>query len=327
MGHEFPNIDINDRIHRILQRLNRLLGRLEGLRAVAPEKPELRRGIRAKTVAATCAIEGNKLDVDEVLTVLSGKTVRTTGKDLMEVKNANAAYEKAVQWKPWSVDDLKDAHYLMMQGLIADAGKFRTGQAGIFHGAKLVHAAPPAKYVAGLVRDMMQALKKSSWPIPIKALIMHYELEFIHPFADGNGRVGRLWQHVMLLEDSETFSLVPSESIIREQQEQYYKLLRLTDKTSDATEFIIFGLEALEAALNSILPTSTAILNPQDRLSHAKEKFSTAFFDRKAYLDLFLGVSTATASRDLTMGVTEGLLRKQGERNQTKYQFLDPRNS
>lgn len=148
------------------------------------------------------------------------------------------------------------------------------------------------------------------------------ELESIHPFADGNGRVGRFWQHVTLLEDSETFSLVPSESIIRDKQEQYYKLLRLTDRTSDATEFIDFGLEALEAALNSILPTSTAILNPQDRLSHAKEKFSTVFVDRKSYLGLFLGVSTATASRDLTMGIGKGILRKQGERNQTKYQFL-----
>ncbi len=321
MAHKFPDLHISEQIQDLQLKISRLVGRMEGARGLVAEKPELRRGIRAKTVAATCAIEGNSLAVDEVFTILSGKPVKTTKKDLTEVKNANNAYEKADEWSPWSADDLKNAHHVMMSGLIADAGNFRKAQAGIFHGTTLVHMAPPAKHVSGLIEDMLQSLKQSSWSLPIKALMIHYELEFIHPFADGNGRIGRLWQHVTLLQESEIFSLVPSESVMRDQQQRYYQLLRQTDKTGDAHDFVLFGLEALETALNLIIPTSNAWLNPRDRLNYAREKFEKNNFDRKAYLKLFPGVSSATASRDLAKGVEIGSLTKIGEKSQTQYRF------
>lgn len=321
VSYEFPKINISIEIQDILYRIQRLVGRLEGQRGLVPDKPELRRGIRAQTVAATCAIEGNSLAPGEVFTLLSGRAVKTSAKDLREVKNANAAYEKAVEWNPWSLSDLKDAHRVLMQGLIADAGSFRKGQAGIFHGSTLVHMAPPAKLVSGLSKDMLTSLKKSNWPIPIKAIISHYELESIHPFADGNGRLGRLWQHVTLLEESEVFGLVPSETVIREQQLRYYKLLRQTDKTSDAHDFVLFGLEALELALQSVSLDSASFASPRERLEHAREAFQQEKFDRKKYLGLFRSISTATASRDLALGVKEGHLKRAGDKNLALYQF------
>lgn len=225
-----------------------MVGRLEVLEA-ARRVPVLRRENRLKSIHASLAIEQNTLTLEQVTAVIAGKRVLGPPKEIQEVTNAFAAYEAMPEWSPASVTDLLAAHGLLMAGLIAHAGRFRSGAVGIAQGEKVVHFAPPAVRVPGLMKDLLAWLRRTDTHPLVASCVVHYEVEFIHPFADGNGRIGRLWQTLILSRWHPLLAYLPVESVIRERQPEYYKVLAACDKAGNSTAFIEFLLAAILEAL------------------------------------------------------------------------------
>jgi Fic family protein len=225
-----------------------LLGRLDALQSTG-KVPILRRENRIRSIHSSLAIENNTLTLEQVTAVIAGKRVLGPPREVQEVKNAFAAYEAMASWNPSSSKDLLAAHHLLMGGLIDDAGKFRTRSVGIAQGKQIVHLAPPAAGVPGLMKDLLGWLKRTDSHPLIAGCVFHYELEFIHPFADGNGRIGRLWQTLVLSRWNPLFAYLPVESVIRDRQADYYKVLAICDKAGNSTAFIEFLLAAILTAL------------------------------------------------------------------------------
>jgi Fic family protein len=321
-----PPFTLRPAIVSACTRIERLLGLSEGLGGATPE-PKLRRHNLIRTVQATAAIEGNTLSLDQVTAVLDGKRVRGPAREVREVKNALVAYEMVPQLDPRSPRDLLRAHGVLMAGLVEDAGRYRRGDVGILTGARVTHVAPPAKRVPLLMTDLFQFLAKDGdTPTLVKACVFHYELEFIHPFSDGNGRVGRLWQHALLHAHSDVFAHVPTESLIKTRQHAYYGALSRSDKAGDATPFIAFMLNVLEDSLTEFVAEfRPARSDVTTRLAAAAVNFGSASFSRKDYLALHKGVSQATASRDLRAGVDQGALHVRGDKATTRYAFVERR--
>ncbi|MDA0766391.1 MAG: Fic family protein [Verrucomicrobia bacterium] len=213
--------------------------------------PLLRRQNRIRSIHASLAIENNTLSLDQVTAIISGKRVLGPPREIQEVKNAYAAYEALPSWNPASSKDLLAAHRLMLHGLAEDAGKFRRGSVGIAKGKQLVHLAPPASRVPALIKDLLGWLKHTDAHPLIAGCVFHYELEFIHPFTDGNGRVGRLWQTLILSRWHPIFTFLPVEAVIRDQQASYYKVLAACDKSGNSTAFAEFLLAALLLVLRN----------------------------------------------------------------------------
>ena len=211
--------------------------------------PVLRRGNRIKTVQASLAIEGNTLSIGQVTAVLSGKRVLAQPREIQEVRNAFAAYEKLADWTAHSRTDLLAAHGLLMAGLADETGRFRSGGVGIQRGGEVIHIAPPPGRVPALMDDLLAWLEKTDEHPLVASCVFHYEFEFIHPFEDGNGRLGRLWQTLILSHWRPIFALLPVESIIRDRQQDYYAALGQADNTADATAFIEFMLAAILRAI------------------------------------------------------------------------------
>ncbi len=230
------------------------VGRLGAL-AGTGNVPKLRRENRIRSIHASLAIENNTLTLDQVTSVIAGKRVLGPQREILEVKNAFAAYDAMSSWKPSSVKDLLAAHRLMLEGLVDIAGKFRTRGVGIAQGKRIVHLAPPADRVPGLMKDLLGWLKRTDAHPLIAGCVFHYELEFIHPFADGNGRIGRLWQTLILSQWNPLFAFLPVETVIRDQQPDYYKVLAACDKAGNSTAFIEFLLSTLVVALRDTTST------------------------------------------------------------------------
>jgi Fic family protein len=209
-----------------------------------------------------------------------------------------------------------------MQKLISNPGRYRSEGVGIVKGTEVQHYAPPHDRVPFLMKELFSYLKTSDDPVLIKSCVFHYEVEFIHPFLDGNGRIGRLWQTVLLSEWHELFSFLPFETLIRQQQEAYYNVLALCDKAGNSTAFIEFMLGILSAALDNLLDQSLKPKNREERLRYFIDQFS-GDFTRMDYMKLFKEISSATASRDLKTGVDMGLLAKTGEKRNTIYHILN----
>lgn len=214
--------------------------------------PQLRRGNRIRTIQASLAIENNTLSVEQVTAVLDGKRVLGLPREIQEVRNAFTAYDAMPGWKANSQSDLLSAHGMLMHGLIDDAGSYRRGGVGIYREDRLLHMAPPANRVAGLIQDLLDWLAQCDWHPLIVSCVFHYEFEFIHPFADGNGRMGRLWQTLILSQWRSVLAYLPVETVVRAQQEAYYASLAAADRAAEATPFVEFMLKALlEALINA----------------------------------------------------------------------------
>lgn len=211
--------------------------------------PILRRDNRIRSIHASLAIENNTLTLEQVTAAISGKRVLGPPSEIQEVKNAFTAYEAMASWNPSSSKDLLAAHRIVMHGLAADAGRFRSTSVGIAQGKRIVHLAPPAGRVPALMKDLQGWLRTGKVHPLVAGCVFHYELEFIHPFTDGNGRIGRLWQTLILSQWNPLFSYLPVESVIRERQAEYYKVLGTCDKAGDSSAFIEFLLAALLTAL------------------------------------------------------------------------------
>lgn len=243
-----PPLTLTTSMLALVADISEQVGRLAALRETTLT-PQLRRGNRIRTIQASLAIENNTLSLEQVTAVLDGKRVMGLPREIQEVRNAFAAYEAMPGWQPGVCTDLLAAHGLLMQGLMDDAGQFRAGGVGIYRGERLLHMAPPAKRVAQLVGDLLGWLVRTDLHPLIASCVFHYEFEFIHPFADGNGRMGRLWQTLMLSQWRPVLAYLPVETVIRDQQEAYYAALSAADQLAEATPFIEFMLGALKLAL------------------------------------------------------------------------------
>jgi Fic family protein len=317
-----PPYSITPRILSLLASISEKLGEIKASHLLAP-RAELRKTNRIKTIQSTLEIEGNTLSIEQVTAVINNKRVIAPQKDILEVKNAIAVYDVLQSFKAFSISSLLKAHALLMRGLVKQPGKFRSAGAGIVKGSQLTHLAPKASLVKGLMNDLFNYLKTDSAPLLIKSCVFHYELEFIHPFEDGNGRMGRLWQSVILKDLNPMFAFLPVEIIIKQKQSDYYKALEKSDKLGNSTPFIEFMLTAIDQALAGQLQERRLPLTADERIKIFKEHIGENDFCRKDYLQYFKDISAPTASRDLKAAMDKKMLIKRGDKRTAIYRFLN----
>ncbi len=249
-----PPYTITNKIVDLIAGISELIGHIT-VTSGLNNNPKLRRANRIKTIQASLAIENNTLTVEQITALLNGKRILGTPAEIKEVKNAYEVYEQLLTFNPYSVSDLLKAHGILMADLVKNAGHFRTGGVGVFKGRQVVHMAPPAEFVPEHIGNLINWYQKSTAHPLIKSAVFHYEFEFIHPFADGNGRMGRLWHTLLLAEWKEILAWIPVETLVKERQEEYYDALGKADKEADSTVFVEFMLTALKDALKEIPPT------------------------------------------------------------------------
>ena len=210
--------------------------------------PQLRKENRIKTIHSSLWIEANSLTLEQVTDIVDGKKVLGPPKDILEVKNAIIAYDELLECNPYKEKDLLNQHRLLMDGLITDAGKYRNAGVGVFDGEVPIHIAPPQQRVPLLMSQLLDWVRTAKLPQVVKSCIFHYEFEFIHPFSDGNGRMGRMWQTLLLYQENSLFAWLPIESIIAHHQQEYYRALRRSTHNNDSGIFAQFMLSVIKEA-------------------------------------------------------------------------------
>ncbi len=237
-----PPYTITDKIVNLISNISEILTKLS-IDDRFTSNPKLKRENRVKTIQASLAIENNTLTLNQVTDIINGKRVLGEPKEICEVKNAFEAYELLLSFNSKSIEDLLSIHKILMKDLTNEAGVFRSKGVGIFAEEQLVHMAPPAYLVPSLINDLFNWLKSSNEVHPlIKSCVFHYEFEFIHPFSDGNGRMGRMWQTLILYNWNPILAWLPIETLIKERQNEYYKVLGKCDKEGNSVKFIEFIL-------------------------------------------------------------------------------------
>src|SRR5690606_37022193 len=257
---------------------------------------------------------------DQITALFEHKRVLGPEKDILEVMNAINVYDKLGSYKSNAEKDFLKAHQDLLKGLIEKPGKYRTKSVGIVKGSEVAHLAPPAENVSFLMTELFKYLKSDEIHL-IKSCVFHYELEFIHPFMDGNGRMGRLWQTVILLGKYPVFEFLPFETLISQNQHEYYQVLALCDKAGNSTFFIEYMLGIIKISLEKMLSARNLIMKDVDRLQYFLST-SEDNFTRKDYMNVFKDISTATASRDLKKALELNLVIKEGELNKASYRKL-----
>ena len=244
MGEYKPPFHMTDRITNLVADICEQVGRITVL-SHGNLNPHLKKENRIRTIHSSLAIEQNSLSLEQVTATLDGKRILGNPNEIREVKNAYDTYELMLSLDPYSVEDLLKAHKVMMEGLIPENGKFRSGGIGIFDGDVVVHMAPPAWLVPTQIQDLFDWYKQSNMHPLIKSAIFHYEFEFVHPFADGNGRIGRMWHSLLLGKWNELFFWLPVEELIKDRQKDYYNALGKSDKEADSRSFVELILEII----------------------------------------------------------------------------------
>lgn len=252
-----PPFKITDEIINLVAQIAEKIGELKSFEKSSLHV-ELRKENRIKTIHSSLAIENNSLSIEQITAIIEGKRVLCSPNEIQEVKNAVQAYNLLLELNPYEEKDLLRAHQLMMSELVEHSGKYRSCGVGIFDGKEVVHLAPPADRVPFLMADLFEWLRKSSVHPLIKSCVFHYEFEFIHPFEDGNGRMGRLWQTVILKEWKSIFAWIPVESLVKENQAEYYNALNSSDTDADSTKFIEFMLNLILRTVDEIISTENA---------------------------------------------------------------------
>lgn len=312
-----PPYTINAPIIQLIIEISQKIGELNSSLLIK-QAPALRKRNRIRTIQASLAIEGNTLSIDQITALIENKRVLGPNKDIKEVTNAIEVYNQLHQLKPTSEKSFLAAHKTLMQGLIPFPGQYRKTSVGIVKGNQLAHVAPPAKNIPYLMKDLFQYLKTSDDHVFIKSCVFHYEMEFIHPFTDGNGRMGRFWQTLLLLQEYPLFEYLPFETLISKNQKAYYKALANSDKSGESTLFIVFMLSTINNSLDELLKERIGPVTNEDRIQIFLST-SANEFSRKDYLNHFKTISTATASRDLNKAVKEKLILKIGDKSNSRY--------
>ena len=316
-----PPYTITGKILKLVASISERIGEVNSAHLHKPPA-ELRKKNRIKTIQSSLEIEGNTLTVEQITAIIENKKVSGPGKDIIEVQNALVVYENLDKFDPNCFDSFCEAHGLLMKGLIDSAGRLRGKSVGIVRGSEITHVAPKSDLLKPLLNDLFSYLKNDDEISLIKSCVFHYEMEFIHPFIDGNGRVGRLWQTLILKKSYPVFEYLPVESIIKERQLKYYEALATSDNSGESTIFIEFMLEVILESLEELLSIQNISLTNIDRINLFKSIVNKTDFARKDYLKNFREISSATASRDLQFAVERGILEKSGFKNSTKYKFI-----
>jgi Fic family protein len=315
-----PPYEINSKILNLISLISLKIGEINASLLVQPS-PNLRKQNQIKTIHSSLQIEGNTLTEQQITAILENKRVIGPSKDILEVENAIRVYERLTDFKFDSINSFLKAHQILMAGLVENPGAFRKEGVGIVKGSKIEHVAPPAENVPFLMKELFDYLKNEEENTLIKSCVFHYEMEFIHPFKDGNGRMGRLWQTVILQAKYPVFHYLPFETLISKTQEEYYKVLSISDKTGQSTVFIEYMLSVILEALTDLIHNSLAIhLTQKDRLDYFCS-LGIDSFSRKDYMLVFKQLSSASASRDLKFGIDKGLFSKSGDKRMTVYQL------
>lgn len=315
MRNKKPPFEItNTMIHEIAE-IAELVGKLTSTNQLSAN-PTLRRTNRIRTIHGSLAIEQNTLSLEQVTAVLNGKQVLAPPKDIAEVKNAYEIYERLDELDPYSVDDLLTAHGIMTRGLVDESGVFRSKPVGVVdQEGHVLHFGTLPQHVPNLVMELLDWVKNSDVHMLIRSCVFHYEFELIHPFANGNGRVGRLWHTLLLSKWNPVFAWLPVESIIHDRQPEYYAAINASNDAGESTEFIEFMLSAIKASLIDAIYTSDEMSDgAMDKAAmrwRQIEKFlETHEFIMNADVRILCNVSAATANRILVGLAVEGKLFK-----------------
>ena len=303
-----PSFKRSDVIDALCIEIAELVGTLSP-QAPLSTSPTLRRELRIQTIYSSLVIEGNKLDKHAVSAIIDGKRVLGDRRDILEVENARAAYDLIPSLDPYSVEELLRVHRVMMDGLVSDAGRFRSGNVGVFNGDTLIHAGTPAAYVPEVMGRLFEWLRATRLHPLLASCVFHFEFEFCHPFSDGNGRTGRLWQTLLLSRWRPVLAWVPIESAIRRRQADYYEALARSGTTGSCESFVEFMLEAIrEAILPYARPESAADAERARALAFLSDNSRSTV----AQLAQHLGCSKRSAERIVAQLKEEGVLERQG---------------
>jgi Fic family protein len=319
-----PPYEITPKILKLITSISEKIGEVNANFLNRPS-PKLRKQNRIKTIHSSLKIEGNTLTKEQITAILEHKRVIGPKKDIVEVLNAIDIYENLEKYNPKNEKSFLKAHESLMKNLIENSGKYRKETVGIVKGSIVEHLAPPFENVPFLMKELFKYLKKGNEIELIKSCVFHYEMEFIHPFLDGNGRMGRLWQTLILMEKYPVFEFLPFETLISNDEEKYYKALSESDKSGQSTRFIEYMLNVIDISLSDLLNFNNRTLKEQDRIEYFVSLSKTEF-SRKDYMDVFKDISSATASRDLKKGLELNLFKKIGEKNKTIYRLLTGHN-
>ena len=250
-----PPFTVTDEITNLVAEIAEAIGRLTAGADCLPA-PQLRKENRIKTIHSSLAIENNSLSLDQVTAIIGGKRVLGAPNEIREVKNAIDAYELLMELNPYQEKDLLRAHGLMMSDLVRECGRYRQGGVGVFSGDRCVHVAPPASRVPALMGELLSWVKNTKVHPLISSSVFHYEFEFIHPFADGNGRMGRMWQTLLLMQWKPIFAWIPVESIVKQHQQEYYDVIAQSDHLASSTPFITFMLTCFKLTVEEMMESN-----------------------------------------------------------------------
>lgn len=315
--YEKPPYTITNEILRLVSSISVKIGEVNA-KMLVKQNPRLRKQNQIKTIHASLAIEGNILSEEQITAIIEQKRVTGPVKDIKEVLNALSVYKSLHSLKYTKEKDFLKAHKMLMEGLVDKPGTYRVKGVGIVKGGKLKHMAPLHENVHYLMKNLFQYLSDKNELTLIKSCVFHYEMEFIHPFMDGNGRMGRFWQTNILTSEYPLFEFLPFETLIAKNQSNYYHALACSDKEGNSTAFMHFMLSIIDQALDELLENKVKKLTQTDRLVIFLETHISRF-TRKDYMKYFPDISTATASRDLKNGVDSGLIEKTGDKKITVY--------
>lgn len=328
MRNQKPPFEITNQMIDYVAEIAELVGKLSAVSSLSAN-PTLRRSNRIKTIHGSLAIEQNTLSLEQVTALLNGKHVLAPPKDIAEVKNAYEIYERLDELDPYSVDDLLTAHGIMTRGLVEESGIFRTRPVGVVDSeGHVLHFGTLPQYVPDLIMELLDWVKTSEVHMLIRSCVFHYELELIHPFADGNGRVGRLWHTLLLSKWNSAFAWLPVESIIHDRQQEYYAAINASNEAGESTEFIEFMLSAIKTSLIEAIDTSGEMSDGKMdkatlRWKKIKEYLKNHDYIMNADVRELCGVSAATANRVLSSFAKEEKLKKYREGGHWAYQLYN----
>ena len=322
-----PPFKITSQIIDLISQISEAVGEINSLEN-SPRHLELRKENRIKTIHSSLAIENNSLSLEQITAIIEGKRVLGSPNEIQEVKNARQAYELLLTLNPYEEKDLLKAHKLMMADLVERNGKYRKDGVGVFDGNQVVHLAPPADKVPFLMSDLFEWLKNSDVHPLIKSCVFHYEFEFIHPFQDGNGRMGRLWQTVILKEWKSVFAWLPIETLIKENQVEYYNALNSSNSDANSTNFTVFMLQTILRTIKEIIETEKKItLKITVKITANQKKILEAIkqnpFVTQEELSSIVGIAKLNINKNMKKLQEQGIIERVGADKNGKWIVCD----
>lgn len=322
-----PPFKITSQIIDLISQISEAVGEINSLEN-SPRHLELRKENRIKTIHSSLAIENNSLSLEQITAIIEGKRVLGSPNEIQEVKNALQAYELLLTLNPYEEKDLLKAHKLMMADLVERNGKYRKDGVGIFDGNQVVHLAPTADRVPFLMSDLFEWLKNSDVHPLTKSCVFHYEFEFIHPFQDGNGRMGRLWQTVILKEWKSVFAWLPIETLIKENQVEYYNALNSSDSDANSTNFTVFMLQTILRTIKEIIETEKKItLKITVKITANQKKILEAIkqnpFVTQEELSSIVGIAKLNINKNMKKLQEQGIIERVGADKNGKWIVCD----